>query len=155
MFQRIQTLYLFAALGLVASSLFGLPLLTFESDESPVTVSVYAAESTHKLFGGQSRLYFVLSGATSLILLFCLFSYSNRKIQRLFSWLSVALILGTICAIYLLEYVSILNCTQCTTGSPIPALGFWLTFLALPFVLLAIRGINKDQELVDSLDRLR
>jgi hypothetical protein len=155
MFQRIQTLYLFVSLGLVASSLFGLPLIAFNSDQTQVTVNAYASESADKLFGGQSKFYFVFLGAISLMLLFCLFSYSNRKIQRLFSWLSVLLIIGSLCTVYVLEYVSILNCTQCKVSNPLPALGFWIVVLAIPFVLLAIRGINKDQELVDSLDRLR
>lgn len=155
MIQRIQSIYLLIAFGLVVSLFFQLPMLTFESNQLPVSVSIYASESAHKVFGNQDRLYFVLTGAISLILLFCLFSYSNRKIQRLFSWLSVLLIVGTICAVYTLEYLSILKCTQCTVSTPSPAIGFWLITLAIPFVLLAINRINKDQELVDSLDRLR
>jgi hypothetical protein len=155
MFQRIQSLYLFIALGLVASTLFGLPLIMFEADQTAVTVNVFSAESTHKIFGGQSKLYFVLAGGLALLLVFCLFSFSNRKIQRFFSWFSLLLAFGTSCTVYLLEYVSVLNCTQCTVSNPMPAIGFWLIVLAIPFLLLAIRGINKDQDLVDSLDRLR
>ena len=155
MFQRIQTLYFFISLGLIASSLFGLPLITFESDHLSVTINVYNAESMHKVFDGQSKFYFVLTGGLTLLLVFCLFSFSNRKIQRLFSWLSIILAFGTACTVYVLEYVSGLNCTQCDVSNPVPAVGFWLIVLAIPFLLLAIRGINKDQELVDSLDRLR
>ncbi len=133
MIQRIQTIYFFlaaTALGL----LFAFPLGTVGQTLNFIGHHPIALTSS------------ILGIVFSLIAL-CFFK--NRKFQRklaLLAIFSTAIVIGS------LVYILVFNPT-----SRVETFGFGtlLPILALIFLLLAIKGINKDDALISSMDRLR
>ncbi|BAV10368.1 protein of unknown function [Filimonas lacunae] len=141
MIQRIQTIWL-----LVASVLAFLTL----------KLPFYAG--MHEVEGGVPQ-YVILTGTTNLLItivtvitgvaaLLMIFFYKERKRQL---WLTLATTLVAIVNIVL--YIT--ETGKFVAGSGNYALTSALTFVIPVFLILAIRGIRRDDKLVKSVDRLR
>ena len=140
MIQRLQTLWL-----LIASSLAfaGLKLSFFSGNIIVENVKQY-----QRFTAMSSILLMILTVAVAIASLVVIFLFKDRKLQ-----LKIALAILFVSVLNLLLY-------YLQTKNYVP--GEWsfdLTSLlsaAIPFVLLlAIRGIYKDDKLVKSVDRLR
>jgi uncharacterized membrane protein len=147
MLQRIQTLFLLAALVLVGlMSLW--PLATIQ-------------EVDYTIFGegfneAQSLLPFPMSYIGYGIMAFLaitIFLFKDRKRQLLFGRLSYLLLLAyiVVASISLERVISSLADRSAVSYG----ISLFLPLLALGLVHLANRGIKRDEELVRSLDRLR
>lgn len=149
MIQRIQTVWLLLSV-LLFGALFIFP--------------VYEYVIPHTVIGGLGSKNFLSAKSDFLLLIpaiFCVllpaiavFMFKDRKKQKNMVWLSILAACAFI-ALMLMQISSIKNGTPppqsesfSIPGAAIPVLGIVLLFLAKS-------GINKDEKLVRSMDRLR
>lgn len=137
MIQRIQTLWLLLA-ALVNAGLFYFDL--YRSDLKVIRV-------------GDHYPSLLLTIVITALPLLAIFMYKNRTKQRNMVLISM---LGTISFVSMI----LMRVTNLNDGSSAPVTGsYWigsvLPIIALVFLIMAIRGIRKDEKLVKSLDRLR
>lgn len=135
MIQRIQTIWLFLA-----------SLCTFLTLKFPF-YSGSTAEFSHVELNGQFNIPLmiltVISGTVGAV---SIFLFKNRKVQMRVCIAALLLQIGCIAL-----YINALK--QFTAGTF--ALWSILSFLVVIFYIMAIMGINKDQKLIKSLNRLR
>ncbi len=136
MIQRIQSLWL----ALAAAA-------TFFSIKLPFYSGIFQNLTTQINLTGQSTfLLLIFSVLTGVISILSIFLFKKRKLQ-----LKVGLAALLVSFITILLYF--LEVKKYTSG--VYALSM-LVILAVPiFLILALRGIYKDEKLVKSLDRLR
>ena len=155
MIQRIQTLYLLLAAALMSLTLF-LPLATIWQGGNEIIIKAWFADGTVG-FKAPLPLYLgiILSVATALPFV-TIFLYKKRMAQIRLCVSEIVLLLGSVAFIALYCY------RMCDVLAELmQELNFTLGFAALmPVVaiipmVLAIRGIAKDEALVRSLDRIR
>jgi len=137
MIQRIQTLWLFLA-ALMCAGLFYFDI--YRSGLETIRVNDHYP----------SLLLAIVITALPLV---SIFMYKNRTRQRNMVLISMLLTIGFIALV-------LMRVTNLNDGSSAPADGtYWigsvLPVIAVVFLVLAIRGIRKDNKLVKSLDRLR
>jgi uncharacterized membrane protein len=158
MIQRIQSLYLLLAAVLMGLLNFA-PVYTTETGQAMYTV--YLGGLTKK--EPQMTDYEVLVPqpglfAVNLILvalcIFTLFLYKNRKLQKR---LSSSLMISSAAFVILLAAASneLMKSVPEYSGEGNLSWGLILPAASIVFLLLANRGINKDEELIRSADRLR
>jgi hypothetical protein len=151
MLQRIQSFYLLVSL-LLYGILFFTPLFYVQSNADAYTIYSY------KINPGQNTLKInitpiaLLIGIMALVLLISIFLYKNRKFQIRILQFNLVLTIISLFAIgkflYSFSTLSSDAHIRLTLSISIP-------FIASILQYLAIRGIRKDQALVDSLNRLR
>jgi uncharacterized membrane protein len=155
MIQRIQSIYLLAA-SLVLFALFLFPVinnLILNGHADSIMVSgIYEVVNGVRT---KTSSLITLSIATVIVALLPLagiFMYKNRKQQSSYCYIVIVLIIGY--SFYLTETVKPIagNITLRTENYGI---GMILPSLAIVLIFFAIRGINKDEKLVRSADRLR
>ncbi|UYQ92264.1 DUF4293 domain-containing protein [Chitinophaga horti] len=149
MIQRIQSLYLLLAAGAGAATWF----------YNLWKANVNAGTSTYvKYFNAQeSYLVFIVYMVIVALALLCIFLYKNRKLQFRLTVLNVFLTAAAI----ILQYFKVQATAnaleqkgqQIISSSYLPAA--FLPVLMLILLILAARGIYKDEKLIKSLDRLR
>ena len=155
MIQRIQTLYLLLATALMSLTLF-LPLATIWEGGNEMVVKAFFANGEMG-FKAPLPIYMgiVLTAAT-LLPLVTIFLFKKRLVQIRLCVSAIVLLLGSagFIALYCYRLCDVLS--EMFTN-----LNFTLGFASLmPVVtiipvVLAIRGIAKDEALVRSLDRIR
>ena len=155
MIQRIQTVYLLLATIAMSLTLF-LPLATIWQGGNEIIIKAWFADGTVG-FKAPLPLYLgiILSVATALPFV-TIFLYKKRMTQIRLCVSEIVLLLGSAAFIALYCY------RMCDVLAELmQELNFTLGFAALmPVVaiipmVLAIRGIAKDEALVRSLDRIR
>ncbi|MDX1665986.1 MAG: DUF4293 domain-containing protein [Saprospiraceae bacterium] len=146
MIQRIQSIFLLLA-GTAALLLFAFPFATVDQTQE---VGLIFADYEYDL---QDHLMliilFTLAGVMSVL---GIFAYNNRRLQmRLTVFSIIANFIGIVLGIlYFMQ-----------SSSPVPAeeindgFGLYLPIIAIVLNLLAYRYISKDEQLVNSMDRLR
>lgn len=145
MIQRIQSIYL-----LICSLGFGSHFLTdFAVSDQPIpklmTDKVYEVQDSPILMG--------ITILGCLIALIAIFLYNNRKLQQKLSIFSVILAILLPLVAFLLIYN---ERTPMSASSTIhDQAGTYLIVVPIIFGFLAYKGINKDDKLVRSMDRLR
>jgi len=148
MIQRIQTVFFTIALIFAALPLSGISLFTITLGKSEIKVDAF--EFNGNSLNGNHNFWILLS-VVILILLLTIFSFKNRKNQIKLGWLSFVLL-------FVLDawiFVSIYFNPVFAQANKRLEFGIIALFLALPFIYLGIRGVKKDQALLDSLNRLR
>ena len=155
MIQRIQTLYLLLAAVLMSLTLF-LPLATIWQGGNEIIIKAWFADGTVG-FKAPLPLYLgiILSVATALPFV-TIFLYKKRMTQIRLCVSEIVLLLGSAAfiALYCYRLYEVL-------AEMMQDLNFTLGFASLmPIVaiipmVLAIRGIARDEALVRSLDRIR
>jgi len=153
MIQRIQTIYFFIALILVAIPLFGLTFFECNSNGTILTIDAYKLENsaTKEI---SSHWFYVFHYALVLLLVWVIFSYKNRNRQHTLAWFAFALNLAVGGWMF---YYAIDKAMQhnCSPEFPTPGIGFYLYQSAFIFILLGIGGVRKDRKLIASLNRIR
>lgn len=156
MIQRIQTIYLLLATALMSLTLF-LPLATICSGSEEVVVKAFGVDVAS--FGFDLPLPFYLGTvliAATLLPFVTIFLFKKRLTQIRLCVSEIVLMLGSagFIAIYCYRLVSLLS--EVLSNS-VFTLGFasLMPVVAIIPVVLAIRGIAKDEALVRSLDRIR
>lgn len=155
MLQRIQSIYLFLA-GLAILALYLFPLAhNVYVDNKPISISV---TGTYVDANGQqvAQDHFVaLSAVTAVvgILPFILiFLYKNRKQQ-------IALCYSTILVIIGYSFWIAQQAKSVTGGVTLSTsnfgIGLFLCPVAILLLIMAVKGIQRDEKLIKSADRLR
>lgn len=145
MIQRAQSLWLFlAALANSGVLLFDLYRTHLMTNGVDTVMSVRVTE----------KFPFLLTALVIIVLpLIAIFMYKNRKRQRILSVLSIVFSFGFIST--MLFNISKFNSDNPTATHGTYWIGSVLPAAAIVFLFLAIKGINKDEKLVRSQDRLR
>ncbi len=164
MLQRIQTVYLLLAF-VCTSALIFFPIFivssTFNGVAANIIFDAYGM-NTPETNEGHLPLYigFII---LALLNLLGVFLFKNRKKQILV--VRVSLILHLLMALSFLLFAlfgkSILMEKMIEMSNENVdisfkyGIGYYLMFVSIPLLLLAIRGIKADEQLVKSLDRIR
>lgn len=153
MFQRVQTIWFFLA-SIMLVAMFFFPLVIIQEPRVLYCniLSVKGIER-HGCFSSTfSNRYIFLTINISIVLL-CfinIFNFKNRNKQKRIAIISILLIFAFI-------ILCCINISQ-LPGSIIDAyfaVGAYLLALAVPFIILGISGINKDEKLIRSEERFR
>lgn len=145
MIQRIQSLWLLLA-ALVNAGLFYFDLYRADVVKNGQTVVDGLRINDHY---PSLRIALVIT----ILPLVIIFMYKQRKRQRSMAILGIVLNIGFISTV-------LMRVGNYTNSPAAPANGsYWigsiLPLLSMIFLFLALKGINKDDKLVKSLDRLR
>ncbi len=164
MIQRVQTIYLLLAFTCSVLLLF-LPIYHLSGISANGNDAIVLTLGAYGIQGETSKtmplyLIFVLSSMLSVL---AIFLYKNRGRQLLVCRLNlifqVLIALSFLLVSFFgLDYISsqyndlgyVIDKVKLSYGT-----GYYFLFFGIPFLLLAIRGIRKDEALLKSLDRLR
>lgn len=145
MIQRIQSLWLFLA-AMANGLLFISKLYHFQ----PV---VAGGNIIHEGVRDQGNIaLFIIAALITVLPLVTVFFFGDRKKQKGLVWLSILGCVGFI-------GLAVLRVTD--LSNQVPPLkvqydfGLLMPVLSIVFLILALRGIRKDEKLIKSLDRLR
>lgn len=158
MLQRVQTLFLLAAVVLAAGYWF-FPFSTkiFPQPESGDLVYKLTLKGVERLQDGgfslasYSWLLSILCAATAAIPLFAVLQYKRRKLQVRLCWLAVACCLGVVGTVYFVSR----GMGEGGDREAVFLFGSFIPFLQFFFLRLGIHRIRKDEALVRSADRIR
>ncbi|MDR2854014.1 MAG: DUF4293 domain-containing protein [Prevotellaceae bacterium] len=140
MIQRIQTLFLLLAAVAAGASLCG-------------HWTNIAPECNALLAFGTNWASSIFIAATVLLIFATIFFYKKRKIQLNLCIVDIILIVGFyIC--YAVEYFRLTKLIA-ENQSLTPSFFVFTPLIALVFIVLAMKNIKKDENLIRSLDRLR
>ncbi len=148
MIQRKQSLWLLVA------ALLNSGLLYFCLYKAHTLVNGIDTETCMRVNGPNEFLLLLLTLVLIILPIVAIFLFKNRKQQRSLVYLNIVAVIGFIATLlmHVANFNSQANPTPTTGGY---AFGSVLPVLSIIFLIMAIRGINKDQKLVKSLDRLR
>lgn len=164
MIQRIQSIFLLLAVLLNLGILIS-PLWRFQSNNN---VEVVKGMSIEAVFDGATNkvqeqsfsaevshiALFSFTLIASLGIVYVIFQYNDRKRQIRLAYIGVVCILIEIlCLVFLTRDGPNILTADLTGGKP--QWGFALPIVAVLLIMLAIRFIRKDEELVKSIDRIR
>ncbi|MFM8596392.1 MAG: DUF4293 family protein [Flavobacteriales bacterium] len=160
MIQRIQTIYFIIVMVLLSSLLSGVEIFGFQTAKNYCSYSVYGVQSfksgasvAHakaENIQGSVLFYFVI--AFVLFLYLALMAYKNLK--RQFALTRIALLLYAISLLALLLFGSFGLIVKGAVGIEL-GIGYYLSVVGLPIIYFAFKGVKKDKDLLESLDRLR
>jgi glucan phosphoethanolaminetransferase (alkaline phosphatase superfamily) len=150
MIQRIQTIWLF--LAALISALLLLDWYTGYVFHADVAAGFTVSVQHLKVSAHFPSL--ILAVIMVLLPLIAIFLYKDRKRQKMLVWISLLAAVAFI-GVNLMRIENFKNDT-----APLPVNGSYDAGSVLPvvvvvFLILAMRGINKDEKLIKSLDRLR
>jgi uncharacterized membrane protein len=145
MIQRIQSIFLLlSSAGFLG--LFGLPFAT-----STQAIPQLLADNVYNV--QDSPILMALAGLGGLVCLGAIFLYNNRQLQVKLSYLSI------VCAILLIFVTVLLIYNERTITDHADSIkdgfGIYLPVLSIVLSIIAGRYIKKDENIVQSMDRLR
>jgi hypothetical protein len=150
MIQRIQTVFLFAALILIGL-LFFIPYAGIVS-ANIYSLSLMGISSVNGDAQIQQPYWLTAAGVVeSILILITIFLFKNRKLQMkltLLAMLAALILNGAMFFVFN-------NFTNILAGEPVYKVLFVFPVAAAILLFLAYRSINKDELLIKSLDRLR
>lgn len=152
MIQRIQSIWLLLA-GITISLLIFLPIVNTAVGSVQYVVN---AQGIYEKVGAQSKqveasLPILISTiAIALLSVFNVFNFRKRQFQKRIALVTVVLIIGLSfwCSQFAKQIPGGLENANYNVG-------LFLPVAAIFFTTLAIRGINNDEKLIKSADRLR
>lgn len=135
MIQRIQSIWLLLA-AIVMAGIFYFPIYKYP-ETLPVTI-------------GNNYLAIILAALSIILSLVAIFSFRKRKNQKKLVWLDI------LCCVLLLAWLYYSGTTEAAVQ---PGGYFWigafLPLMSIVLLLMSLRGIQKDEKLIKSMDRLR
>jgi len=145
MIQRVQSIFFLLA-GLSFGGEF---LASFATSSEPV--SGMFKDQLYNLYDHPALIG--ICGLGALLCLATIFLYKNRPLQKKLGYLIITLaIILPVIAVLLFMNDSATQVDEVVIGDSI---GLYLPIGMILFAALAIRGVSKDSELVESMDRLR
>ena len=160
MIQRIQTVYFILVMVLLTSLLSGVEIFGFPTAKNYFSYSVYGIQSfkseLNAPFGkaeniqGSILFYFVI--AYVLFVYLALMSYKNLKRQYMLTRLALLIYFVGLVSLLLLAMLGLL--VKGAVGIQL-GVGYYISVVGLPLIYFAFKGVKKDKELLESLDRLR
>lgn len=154
MIQRIQSVWLFFATAAIFS-MFLFPYTQFFDNGSAKVIKVtgvYAGLNGQVVQTQAFTLFTIATVIVALIPFILIFLYKNRKRQMTFSYLTILVLFAH--SFWLSRLAKpVVGDTTLEIGNY--SIGAILPSIAIIFILMAIRGIRKDEKLIKSTDRLR
>lgn len=155
MIQRIQSIWLFLATLILILMIF-LPLATKLVNGSEEQVYTYGLHHFIDSKDGKAHhlevsLPLIITNVIIALLCFTnIFNFKKRSLQKRLALIAIFLIIGFAfwCTIYIKDLTGGIDGASFGAGAYMPA-------LAILFLVLAIFGINKDERLIRSAERLR
>jgi hypothetical protein len=153
MLQRIQSVYLLLAAGLMLAMLF-LPVASFYgSGETPTFIfkaaGIYSVETGKIVFA--EWVIFGLISLTAFVSIFTVFLFKKRQLQIKLTQINCILIF----LIYVPVFVYGQYFISGTNHTIVPGFSIAVPLISIIIAQLAVRNIRKDEKLVRSLDRIR
>jgi hypothetical protein len=150
MIQRIQHLYFGFVIINLSLLLSGLEIGTYQAKEMPHQFTIYG------FFQGKEEVwgfpFYLVIIALVALLLFTISKFKKLSLQLKlikFTFLFYLLFVVGITALFLFKLMP--NVPDSVSFG----FGYYLLILGLPFTYLGLRGIMRDKNLLDSLNRLR
>lgn len=160
MLQRIQTVYFIIVMAILASLLSGVEIFAMTDGEMNFSQSVFGVERQSVKGGyiewmGQFEYAYLIVIVYVMLIFLAMMSFKSLKRQYTLSKI--------ILFIYVLFVLAILAVTSFGMNGYSPkeitgihvGIGFYLLSGGLPFSYFAMKGVQKDKVLLDSLNRLR
>ena len=150
MIQRIQHLYFGFVIINLSILLSGLEIGTYQAKELPHQFTIYGFFQGKEVVWG-FPFYLVIIALVAL-LLFTISKFKKLSLQLKlikFTFLFYLLFVVGITALFLFKLMP--NVPDSVSFG----LGYYLLIIGLPFTYLGLRGIMRDKNLLDSLNRLR
>jgi len=156
MIQRIQTIYLFIA-SLAIGLMFAFPICSYYGDLHAFKLTLLGIKNLVPSSESIFQIYFTLPliifvSIISMISLITIFLFKNRKRQLKIIQAIILFNILLIVGIFLIYSKMILTQVEVIEEYNI---GAFLPLFSLIFLVMAYRGVKKDEELVRSADRLR
>lgn len=156
MLQRIQSIYLFIA-SLALGLMFAFPISSYYGDLHTFKLTLLGvinlvpdSENLFQSYFTLPLIAFVFS--LCVLSIICIFQYKNRKRQLKIIKVNMLLNILLIVGVFLVYSKLILSQVNVIEEYEV---GAFLPLFSLVFLVLAYRGVKKDDELVRSADRLR
>lgn len=147
MIQRIQSIFLLVA-SACSFALFGLPFASVK--ETVQGSSLFSNDTVYNL--NDNMILLAVYVITGLLAFGAIFLFKNRSQQKTVARIAAIFnVIGIALAIVFFMQDSIMD----TAIMPEDGLGIYTPIVGLVMVLLAVRAIGKDDNLVRSMDRLR
>ncbi|MFD0939592.1 DUF4293 domain-containing protein [Pedobacter boryungensis] len=152
MIQRIQSIWLLLA-GITICCLLFIPMVTANFGGMDYQIIASGLYQKTGMQTKQIESFMPLFISTIAVAIMCfvnIFNFKNRTTQKRISIASVVLIIGLSfwCSQYAKKIPGGLETANYSAGMFLPV-------IAIFFIILAIRGINNDDKLIRSADRLR
>ncbi len=150
MIQRIQHLYFGFVIINLSILLSGLEIGTYQAKELPHQFTIYGFFQGKEVVWG-FPFYLVIIALVAL-LIFAISKFKKLSLQLKlikFAFLFYLLFVVGITALFLFKLM------PNVPNSVSFGLGYYLLIIGLPFTYLGLRGIIRDKNLLDSLNRLR
>lgn len=152
MIQRIQSIWLLLACVTISCLIF-VPIVNTSIGSVQYLLT---AQGIYEKVGEQSKQIeaslpvLISTIAIALLALFNIFNFRKRALQKRIALVTIVLIIGLSfwCSQYAKKIPGGLENANYNVG-------LFLPVIAIFFILLAIRGINNDEKLIKSADRLR
>lgn len=144
MIQRVQSIWLFVA-AFLSGALFIFPLYHYTA-AGAATASLLSAKNEYMLL--------LLASLMTVVPMVAIFLFKNRKQQKGMVWISILASLGFV-AVMLMKIQNLKNAVPPATNDNFALPGPIIPVAAIVFLLLALKGIRKDDALIKSVDRLR
>ena len=156
MIQRIQTLFLFIA-SLAVGLIFAFPISSYYGDMHTFKLTLLGIQNLVPDSESIFQTYFTLPLITFVLLLCVLpiitiFQFKNRKRQLKIIKVNILANILLIVGIFLIYSKLILSQVDVIEEY---STGAFLPLFSLVFLIMAFRGVKKDDELIRSSDRLR
>ncbi len=153
MIQRIQTVYFFLA-ALCASTVFFITVYTVTLVPAGGFIPPITMHYDLSIEDAIKNLQGLVCMIAVLVPLAAIFLYKNRRLQIRLGW--VALIISCVAlALLAIQYIDIALKAPGNEAEIVPGAGLFIPIVGIIFLILAIRGVKKDEALVRSADRIR
>lgn len=157
MIQRIQTLWLLLG-GLILLGLFIFPYLNYIDPvglgRQVLVTGVYSSVNNEAQKIDSHLLQSIATILVAAFPLFIIFMFKNRKLQIKLIYIQIVLVV--LLGIWLFTTASqLLSTMNRSIHADSIGVGLFLLPIAVLFFILAIRGIQNDEKLIRSADRLR
>lgn len=155
MIQRIQTVYFLLALILISIPLFGLPLYVVKLEQLGEMKAIVSALSYQLYEVVEPTVLWVYIALPALAVLLTIFLFKDRKKQATMAKLSIGLVAFSSGWIFYTGMQFFNESTNLKNHGVVPQVAYYCFAASIVFILLGLRGVNKDKKLIDSLNRLR
>jgi hypothetical protein len=152
MLQRIQTIYFFIAFVISMLFMF-VPLASIGDELIVLSDSVLLKGEVLATNHLPVWLYIGIPCICSFFIVMCFVTYKNRPVQMKLS--AASLLLSAVWAVLSFIQLDKIRLHEMPEGQISYSFGSYIPVIVIAFLILGLRGVKKDEDLVRSVDRLR
>jgi hypothetical protein len=160
MLQRIQTVYFIIVMVILASLLSGVEIFAMSDGKMNFSQSVFGVERQnvkggHVEWMGQFEYTYLFVIVYVMFVFLAMMSYKSLKRQYTLAKIVLYIYVLFVLAILAVTTFGINGYSSGEISGIHVGIGFYLLNCGLPFSYFALKGVQKDKVLLDSLNRLR